>query len=371
MKTIMVTVGTRPEVIKLAPLVRSLRAAGNLRTLLLSTAQHREMLDQALGAFDLEPDIDLDIMRHDQGLAASTGRALQGMDRVLGETTPDFLLVQGDTNTVLAAALAAHYHRVPVGHVEAGLRTDDPYLPFPEEMNRRLTTRLTRLHFAPTPRAAENLRREGVEEERLSITGNTVIDALFWTAENHPHALPRPVRPLLEGGGRFILVTAHRRESLQRHLEGFALAMKDIVSACPGVEIVYPVHLNPRVKETVDRVLAGTEGVHLIEPVTYPEMVQLLRRCHLVLTDSGGIQEEAPSFGKPVLVMRKVTERPEAIEAGVARLAGVEREGIREAALELLDSEAEYARYARAVNPFGDGRACGRIVTRVSRFLGV
>ncbi|HHI68911.1 MAG TPA: UDP-N-acetylglucosamine 2-epimerase (non-hydrolyzing) [Planctomycetes bacterium] len=369
-KRVIVTVGTRPEVIKMAPLVMELRKARDFQVTLVSTSQHREMLDQALAVFRLEPDFDLDIMRPNQSLADSTARALRGMGRVLQENHPDLLLVQGDTNTVLAGALAAHYHKIPVGHVEAGLRTDDPYLPFPEEMNRRLTSQLTRLHFAPTRRAADNLLREGIPEDRVFVTGNTVIDALYWTEREYPDALPRVAREVLERGNRYLLVTAHRRESLDGDLLEMAKALGEIVSSHPEIEIIYPVHLNPKVQSVMKEVLGGRERAHLIPPVSYPEIVQLMRNCYFILTDSGGIQEEAPAFGKPVLVMREVTERPEAVEAGVARLAGVTKEGILRAASELLEDPGEYRRRAHKANPFGDGKACQRIAGEVTRFLG-
>ena len=370
-KRIIVTVGTRPEVIKMAPLVMELRDRSNLHVSLVSTSQHREMLDQALRVFGLKPDFDLDIMRPDQSLADSTARALRGMGRILGENRPDFLSVQGDTNTVLAAALAAHYRKIPVGHVEAGLRTDDPYLPFPEEMNRRLTSQLTRLHFAPTERSAQNLLREGIPEERVFITGNTVIDALYWTEKRYPDALPAVAKGILDRGNKLILVTAHRRESLDGNLLEMAQALGDLVGTFPDIEILYPVHLNPKVQSVINEVLAGRDRVHLVPPVSYPEIVQLMRNCHFILTDSGGIQEEAPAFGKPVLVMREVTERPEAIDAGVARLAGVKREGIFEAASRLLRDPDAYERHAKAANPFGDGTAAVKIRKHIEEFLGV
>jgi len=355
----------------MAPVVMELREDPDLEVVLVSTSQHREMLDQALEVFGLTPDVDLDIMRPGQSLAGSTARALEGMGGVLSRERPDLLLVQGDTNTVLAGALAAHYQKVPVGHVEAGLRTDDPYLPFPEEMNRRLTSQLTRLHFAPTRKAAGNLLREGIPESHVFVTGNTVIDALYWTEKKYPDALPEEARRVLERGNRLVLVTAHRRESLDGDLLEMARAMADIVETYPDVEIIYPVHLNPKVQAPVRRVLGEAGRVHLVPPVSYPEIVQLMRNSYFILTDSGGIQEEAPAFGKPVLVMREVTERPEAVEAGVARLAGVTREGITAAAGALLEDPGEYARRARKANPFGDGKAAGRIREEVRRFLGL
>jgi len=353
----------------MAPLVHKLKACDDFETVLVSTSQHRQMLDQALEVFDLEPDHDLNIMQPGQSLCASTARALDGMGGLLEELRPQLLLVQGDTNTVLAASLAAHYNKVPVGHVEAGLRTDDPYLPFPEEMNRRLTSRLCALHFAPTKRAKENLLAEGIPEESVFLTGNTVIDALYWTKEHYPDRLPDCAEQCLKRGNRFILVTVHRRESLERHIVGIMEALKSLVQSFDDIEIIYPVHLNPRVQDAAYSVLSGVDRVHLMQPVPYPEIVNLMSKCHLVLTDSGGIQEEAPTFGKPVLVLRDVTERPEAVEAGVAKVVGVQPENIIEEASRLLTSQEEYSKMAVAANPFGDGKASDRIVSAVRSFL--
>ncbi len=355
----------------MVPVLKALhRYAEDFRVTLVSTAQHRQMLDQVLNVFQVEPEVDLDIMRPNQSLSDSTARALRGLDKILAELRPDILLVQGDTNTVLAGAMAAYFHRIPVGHVEAGLRTDNPYLPFPEEMNRRLTSQLTRLHFAPTIRARDNLLKEGVPADRVFVTGNTVIDALLWTAQQHADALPKVAKAILEQDHRIILVTAHRRESLDLYLQEITLAIRDLVEYYPDVEIIYPVHLNPKVQKTVYGILADVKRVHLIEPASYPSFVQLMRFAHIILTDSGGVQEEAPTFGKPVLVMREVTERTEAIEAGVARLVGVRRTNIFKTAAQLLDSPEVYAGYARAANPFGDGQASKRIVGHIRDFFG-
>ena len=371
MKHITVTIGTRPEAIKMAPVLKALdEYPENFRVTLVSTAQHRQMLDQVLDVFHLKPDIDLDIMRQNQSLTASTSRALQGLGGILTDQRPDLLLVQGDTNTVLAGALAAHYNKIPVGHVEAGLRTDNPYLPFPEEMNRRLTSQLTRLHFAPTDLARDNLLKEGVPADRVFVTGNTVIDALLWTSQQHADALPKVAKAILEQDHRIILVTAHRRESLDLYLQEITLAIRDLVEHYPDVEIIYPVHLNPKVQKTVYGILADIKRVHLIEPASYPSFVQLMRTAHIILTDSGGVQEEAPTFGKPVLVMREVTERTEAIKAGVARLVGVRRKNIFKTAAQLLDSPEVYAGYAKAANPFGDGQASKRIVGHIRDLFG-
>ncbi len=370
MKKIVVTVGTRPEVVKMGPLVHELKRHSEIfQTILVSTSQHRQMLDQALQVFGLVPDHDLNIMVPGQSLCSSTARALEGMGSLLSEIKPHLLLVQGDTNTVLSGALAAHYHKVPVGHVEAGLRTDDPYLPFPEEMNRRLTSRLCRLHFAPTKRARDNLMDEGIGPEFIFQTGNTVIDALYWVKEKYPDRLPEVARTILDRGRKFILVTVHRRESLETHIFGIMEAFKRFIEAFQDVEIVYPVHLNPKVQEAASAVLKSVDRVHLISPVSYPEIVNLMASCHFVLTDSGGIQEEAPTFGKPVLVLRQVTERPEAIEAGVSKLVGVKPENIFKEAALLMESRQAYKEMARQVNPFGDGKACQRIRGHIEAFF--
>jgi UDP-N-acetylglucosamine 2-epimerase (non-hydrolysing) len=327
------------------------------------------MLDQVLDAFQLEPEVDLDIMRPNQSLSESSARALKGLDEILANLCPDLLLVQGDTNTVLAGAIAAYYHRIPVGHVEAGLRTNDLYRPFPEEMNRRLTSPLTRLHFAPTVRARDNLLREGIPEDRIFVTGNTVVDALLWIARERANALPLEAKAILERGRRLVLVTSHRRESLDQDLNQICLALRDLVQSFEDIEILYPVHLNPRVQETVREILGNTERIHLIAPLPYPTFVQLLDAAYIILTDSGGVQEEAPTFGTPILVLREVTERSEAIDAGVAKLVGVKREDILREASYLLKDYKAYARFARPSNPFGDGHAAERISRHIKDFF--
>lgn len=341
----------------------------DFRVTLVSTAQHRQMLDQVLEAFQLEPEVDLDTMRPNQSLSESSARALRGLDKILADLCPDLLLVQGDTNTVLAGAMAAYFHRIPVGHVEAGLRTNDPYRPFPEEMNRRLTSPLTRLHFAPTVRARDNLLREGIPGDRIFVTGNTVVDALLWIARERANDLPQEAKAALDRGQRLVLVTSHRRESLDQDLHQICLALRDLIRSFEDIEILYPVHLNPRVQETVREILGGTERIHLIAPLPYPTFVQLLRAAYLILTDSGGVQEEAPTFGTPVLVLREVTERSEAIDAGVAELIGVKREDILQEASHLLKDHKAYARFARPSNPFGDGYAAERIVRHIKDFF--
>ncbi len=370
MKHIIVTVGTRPEAIKMAPVLKSLSEySKDFRVTLVSTAQHRQMLDQVLDAFQIEPQVDLDIMRPDQSLSESSARALRGLDEILADLRPDLLLVQGDTNTVLAGAMAAYYHRIPVGHVEAGLRTNDLYRPFPEEMNRRLTSPLARLHFAPTVKARDNLLQEGIAEDRIFVTGNTVVDALLWIARERTDALPQEARGILDRGRRLVLVTSHRRESLDRDLDQICLALRELVQSFEDIEILYPVHLNPRVQETVREILGNTERIHLIAPLSYPAFVQVLRAAYLILTDSGGVQEEAPTFGTPILVLREVTERSEAIDAGVAKLVGVKRKDILRETSHLLKDREIYAGFARPSNPFGDGHAAERISRHIKDFF--
>lgn len=361
--------GTRPEAIKLAPVVLALAGTPAVRQTLCVTGQHRQMLDQVLAVFDLRPDHDLAIMRPGQDLTHVTTAVLEGVGGVLDQEKPDWVIVQGDTTTAFAASLAAFYRQIDVAHVEAGLRTGNIYSPWPEEMNRRLTGQIARLHFPPTEAAAANLRREGIEDGRLLVTGNTVIDALRWVAAR------LDADPALSAGfagtfswldpsRRLILVTGHRRENFDGGLARVCEALAEL-AARGDVQIVYPVHLNPKVQETAAAVLAGSPGVHLIEPQDYLPFVYLMRRAHLIVTDSGGIQEEAPGLGKPVLVTRDTTERPEAIAAGTARLVGTDRAAIVAAATELLDSPEAYASMAQAANPFGDGRAAQRIVARL------
>lgn len=362
--------GTRPEAIKLAPVVHALKRCPQLEPIVVSTAQHREMLDQMLRWFEIRPDLDLDVMRPRQSLAELTSRVIIGMDEALTRFKPDMLLVQGDTTTVMTAALAAHYQKVPVGHVEAGLRTEDRYNPFPEEMARRLTTRLASLHFAPTDRALRNLAGEGVGEN-VYKTGNTVIDALFETVEKlkqHPINLN-----LFDGTDfdkyRVILVTAHRRENWGDSMTQIARALREIADEFEDVQVLYPIHKNPIVRESMEPIFANHPRLILIEPLDYVPFVYAMQRCHFVMTDSGGIQEEAPSLGKPVLVLRTNTERPEAVEAGAARLVGVEQSGIVSAARDLLSKPGEYERMSSVVNPFGDGRAADRIVDGILEFF--
>jgi len=363
--------GTRPEAIKMAPVVRALAAADHrIDARVCVTAQHREMLDQVLELFEIKPDYDLNIMRHGQSLTGVTTSVLTGIEKVLAEFQPDLVLVHGDTTTTFATSLASFYQQIPVGHVEAGLRTGDLFSPWPEEANRKLTGVLAQMHFAPTPTSKQNLLGEGVDEAKIVLTGNTVIDALLSvTAKIESDAgLKEQLQgsfPFLSKSRRFILVTGHRRESFGGGFERICAAIKIIAAQHPDVDIVYPVHLNPNVSEPVSRLLKGLDNVHLIDPLDYLPFVYLMMHCHIVLTDSGGIQEEAPSLGKPVLVMRDTTERPEAVEAGTVKLVGTDCDMIVREALWLLHDADEYRKMSVAHNPYGDGRASARIVDAI------
>jgi UDP-N-acetylglucosamine 2-epimerase (non-hydrolysing) len=371
-KKIMMVFGTRPEAIKMAPLYHALKACPDeFDTLVCVTAQHRQMLDQVLKVFAITPDIDLNLMQPGQDLFDITASALLGMRDVLREFKPDTLLVHGDTTT-LAAAMAGFYQGVPVGHVEAGLRTHDVYAPFPEEFNRQVATRVTRWHFAPTEFSRQNLLDERVAPTSITVTGNTVIDALFWVLgriDADPQrrealaALLGERLPFDWDRQRFVLITGHRRENFGDGFLQICYALKELAARYSDVHFVYPVHLNPNVQQPVNEILGDLANVHLTEPLDYEPFVYLLKHSHIVLTDSGGIQEEAPSLGKPVLVMRDVTERPEAIEAGTVRLVGANRERIVASVTELLDDEVSYKAMARAYNPYGDGKACERIIS--------
>lgn len=361
--------GTRPEAIKMAPVIRHLRAEwADHDTRVCVTGQHRAMLDQVLAAFDIRPDYDLNLMEEDQTLASITARVLAELEPILAAEKPDWLLVQGDTTTAMAAALAAFYQRIRIGHIEAGLRTGHKGRPFPEEMNRRIIDGLCDFHFAPTAKARENLRREGVSERSIVVTGNTVIDALQWIAEQAP---PPSLEAWAPAGKRTILVTAHRRESFGEPLENICLAVRDVATRYDGgVLVVYPVHRNPRVQEAVYRLLGGVTNVRLLAPLDYASLVHLMKRSYLILTDSGGIQEEAPSLGTPVLVLREVTERPEGVEAGTAKVVGTDRKAIVSEVVRLLEDHAEYASMARAGNPYGDGHAAERVVAALLEHQG-
>jgi UDP-N-acetylglucosamine 2-epimerase (non-hydrolysing) len=371
MDTVLVVFGTRPEAIKMAPVIKELeRRPAHFTTISCVTAQHRRMLDQVLSIFDIRPGYDLDIMRDNQNLFDITAHALTGLKEVLEGTAPDVVLVQGDTTTAFVAGLAAYYLRIPVGHIEAGLRTWNKYSPFPEEVNRRLLSVVADYHFAPTEWSRSNLIGEGTDPERIWVTGNTVIDALMMIKERQEAESARTA--LMENfrdrwgigfpdGRKMVLVTGHRRENFGEGFRNICTALKNIAGERPDVDIIYPVHLNPSVQRPVREILSGVPNVHLIEPVEYEQFIFLMNRSYLILTDSGGVQEEAPSLGKSVLGMREVTERPEGVEAGVVRLVGTDREKIVTSVSELLDDGALYRRMAEAVNPYGDGRAASRI----------
>jgi UDP-N-acetylglucosamine 2-epimerase (non-hydrolysing) len=362
---ILVVFGTRPEAIKMAPVVTAMAGSMALRVAVCVTAQHRQMLDQVLHLFDITPDFDLDVMQDDQSLGQLTGRILERFDGVIEKARPDWIVVHGDTTTSFAASLAAYYRHVRVAHVEAGLRTHDLQRPWPEEGNRQLTARLASLHFAPTDVARDNLLREGIASNRVAVTGNTVIDSLL-LVKSRIEASPDLQRELagrfsfLQSGKRIVLVTGHRRENFGAGFEAICMALRNIAQD-PSVEVVYPVHLNPRVREPVLRLLADVRNVHLINPVDYFSFVYLMLQSYLVLTDSGGIQEEAPSLGKPVLVMRETTERPEAVIAGVVRLVGADTARIVAETRRLLADREAYQQMASTANPYGDGLAAERI----------
>lgn len=363
-KRILCIVGTRPEAIKMAPVILRLRQEPWASTQVVATAQHRQMLDQTLSAFGIVPDRDLDLMRPDQTLAALTARTLNSLDELFTQEPPDLVMAQGDTTTVLAAAMAAFYRRIPFAHVEAGLRTFDLDNPFPEEFNRVVAGRVARLHFAPTEGARRNLLDERIAPETVLVTGNTVIDALLHVTAQDPE-LPVPLDP----HKRLILVTVHRRESFGLPLADICEAVEEIVMGDPMVEVLWPVHPNPNVADVVRKRLGDVPRVRLTDPLAYLGFAAALNRAKLVLTDSGGVQEEAPALGKPVLVLRHTTERPEAVEAGVARLIGTDREAIVKEARRLLTDEAHYRSMSRGASPYGDGQAAGRIVEALQRFL--
>lgn len=368
---LLVVFGTRPEAIKMAPLVKIMAADTTFEVKVCVTAQHRQMLDQVLSLFDIVPDYDLNLMQPDQDLTDITVRVLCGVREVLKAWRPDIILVHGDTTTTMAASLAGFYEKIAVGHVEAGLRTGDIYSPWPEEMNRKLTGVMTTVHFAPTRTAHENLIREGVSDQIIHITGNTVIDALLQVVEQI-HQQPELQQaltnqfPFLDSNKKLLLVTGHRRENFGNGFDNICLALKELAQR-GDLQIVYPVHLNPNVREPVQRILAGCANVHLIEPLDYLPFVYLMSQAYLIITDSGGVQEEAPSLGKPVLVMRNTTERPEAVAAGTVKLVGTDIVRIVAEATELLDNATAYARMAEAHNPYGDGKATQRIIQRLKK----
>lgn len=369
-KRIMTIFGTRPEAIKMAPLVKELEARPGLESICCVTAQHREMLDSVLEIFGIVPQFDLDIMEPGQSLSTITSKCLLGMEGVLAQARPDLILVHGDTSTTFSGALAAFYHQIPVGHVEAGLRTGDKYSPFPEEINRTLVGHIADLHFCPTASNRDNLSREGITKG-VYLTGNTVIDALKTTVEKDHHFTVDLLNDLDYENKKIILVTCHRRENYGEPMARIMTALRQVADAYRDVELVYPVHLSPVVRQAAERYLSGHERIHLIDPLDVEEMHNLMARCYLVMTDSGGLQEEAPALGKPVLVLRRETERPEAVAAGTVKLAGTETERIFQMAAELIECPGAYADMAHAVNPYGDGRACRRIVDGIEHYFGL
>ena len=382
MKKIMLVFGTRPEAIKMAPLVKEFQKhPDTFQTIVCVTGQHREMLDQVLNIFDIRPDFDLNIMKQGQDLYDVTARVLTGMRDVLREAQPDVVLVHGDTTTSTAAALAAFYQQIPVGHVEAGLRTHNILSPWPEEMNRQITGRIASYHFTPTALSRQNLLQENVDDANITVTGNTVIDALYWVVDRikNDRSLDAELEEVLRhvgydvnrlaDGRPLVLITGHRRENFGDGFINMCTAIKQLTECYPNVDFVYPMHLNPNVRRPIHEVfgddLSNLGNMHFIEPLEYLSFVYLMEKSTIVLTDSGGIQEEAPGLGKPVLVMRDTTERPEALEAGTVKLVGTDREKIINEVSTLLDDAAAYARMSQAVNPYGDGLACSRIVERL------
>lgn len=367
---IMTVFGTRPEAIKMCPLVKELDGREEIESIVCVTAQHRQMLDQVLQLFAVAPDYDLNIMRDRQTLTGITVRALEGLEQVLKEAKPDMVLVHGDTTTTFAGSLAAYYHQIAVGHVEAGLRTYQKYFPFPEEMNRRMTGAIADLHFAPTMSNKNNLLKENIAEQKIFITGNTVIDALHTTVQKNYIFQTPALREVDFQNRRVIVMTAHRRENLGQPLEQICRAVLRVAQEFSDVTVIYPVHLNPKVRETAFSILGKQSNVMLIDPLDVEELHNLMDRCTLLLTDSGGIQEEAPALGKPVLVLRNETERPEAVEAGTVRIAGCEEEKVYQMTRQLLTDSFEYEAMSRAVNPYGDGNACRRIADAILYHFG-
>ncbi len=359
--------GTRPEAIKMAPVIKKLKQYPKyFKVIICVTAQHRDMLDQVLTLFEINPDIDLNLMQKNQTLHSLTARGLESLSQILNKIKPKLVLVQGDTTTAMIAALAAFYQKIPIGHIEAGLRTNNIYNPFPEEVNRRLISVLATFNFAPTKNAVDFLKKEGVKQKNIFLTKNTVVDAQQIIIDK---AIKPQIRSFLSGR-RFILVTAHRRESFGKPLRNICDALKEIIKRNPNVEIIYPVHLNPNVKNVVYNKLKDSERIKLIQPVEYGELTYLLRNSYFVLTDSGGLQEEAPTFGKPVLIMRETTERPEGVNAGVAKIVGIETQTIVNEACILLNDVSAYKKMSKAINPYGDGKASERIVKIILHAFG-
>ena len=371
MKKVMLIFGTRPEAIKMCPVVKEIAKDPDLKPIVCVTAQHREMLDQVLHLFQVQPDYDLNIMKDRQTLYDITSRVLTGLAPVLAEVKPDLVLVHGDTTTTFAGALAAYYAQIPVGHVEAGLRTNNKYNPFPEEMNRRLTGAICEWHFAPTKLAKENLLKENVVTDRIVVTGNTVIDALKMTAKDNYVFDDKDLQKALQSGKRLIVMTTHRRENLGEPLHQVYKALKAVLKTHEDTMVVFPVHKNPAVRSVVNEELAGLDRVILTEPLDYEPFANLMNHAYLILTDSGGIQEEAPSLGKPVLVVRNTTERPEAVTAGTVKLVGTDYAKVYDEMNKLLDDKKYYRSMAEAVNPYGDGLASQRIVQKIRQIFGL
>lgn len=370
-KKVATVFGTRPEAVKIAPVIKELKKHKDMiDTSVIVTAQHREMLDQVLNLFEIVPDRDLNIMEKNQTLTRITVKVLEGLEKIFIEEKVDLVITQGDTTTSFVAALAAFYQKISVGHVEAGLRTDNKYDPYPEEMNRRLITTLGDLNFAPTLLAVENLKKNGVSDDTIFLTGNTVIDALLHIVNRENTVIPPEIRNKMIPGKRILLVEAHRRENLGKPMENICMALSSLVRDFPDTHLIFSVHRNPKVRETVFPMLRDKERITLLEPVDYPVLLSLMKESYLVLTDSGGIQEEGPSLGKPVLVMRRTTERPEGIDAGTAKLVGVETENIYESASKLLTDSESYEKMAHTANPYGDGQAARRTVEAILYYFG-
>jgi len=369
MNKVLTILGTRPEAIKLAPVIKSFQQNSNsIESVVCVTGQHREMLDQALNLFEIYPDYDLDLMKSNQTLVELSNETLYKINEIVIKVKPDLVLVQGDTTTALFACLAAYYNKVNIGHVEAGLRTHEKYDPFPEEINRKLITSIADIHFAPTQSARENLLNENISDSQIYVTGNSVIDALFWILEKN-FELMSPCFEKIDFNKRIILVTAHRRESFGHYIEEICEGLAKLAKTRDDIEIVYPVHLNPNIHQPVEKIVGWIPNIHLIPPLDYAVFISLMNKSHIILTDSGGIQEEAPSLGKPVLVLREVTERPEAVEAGTVKVVGRTSEKIVHEVSILLDDEKEYNKMARAINPYGDGKASRRIINFILKWL--
>jgi len=368
---VMTVFGTRPEAIKMAPVVKALEKQERLVSRVVVTAQHREMLDQVVNLFQIKPDYDLDLMKHGQTLASLTAGVMEGMDRILSEEKPDLIIVQGDTTTTFVSALAAFYHKIPVGHVEAGLRTGEKYSPWPEEINRKLTGGLADLHFAPTGMSRDNLLREGIEPSRIFVTGNTVIDALIATVQQDYSFADQEINRILNANRdrRLILMTTHRRENWGEPMRQIYLALETVLRQNSDTYVIFPVHKNPTVRKVVAEILGNNERVHLVEPMDYEPFVNLLAKSYLILTDSGGIQEEAPSLGKPVLCVRDTTERPEAVAAGTVLLVGTNYNSVLENLTRLLSDRDAYQKMSQAANPYGDGSASRKIAEIVVNYL--